>query len=162
MNQWFRLVLDKITFNCLDSLSLLTHALKFFSYQRVIIISKNNIAAIKNYWFGLYFRFIFGKEYCIRFKAAFQFVIFVREIRRVNTSEYCSRHSTLFFQPHTGGTRWIAMERGSHQRGTSIWVLCAVTVNSWLAPMDDTAKGGPTIFWELLTVLPCAPKHLKR
>ena len=28
--------------------------------------------------------------------------------------------------------------------------------------MDHTAKGGLTIFWELFTVIPCSPKHLKR
>ena len=27
--------------------------------------------------------------------------------------------------------------------------------------IDNTAKGGLTIFWELFTVIPCAPKHLK-
>ena len=27
--------------------------------------------------------------------------------------------------------------------------------------IDDTAKGGLTIFWELFTVM-CVPKHLKR
>ena len=28
--------------------------------------------------------------------------------------------------------------------------------------MDDTAKGGLAQFWELFTVIPCAPRHLKR
>ena len=34
----------------------------------------------------------------------------------------------------------------------------------WLLPfaMDDTTKGGPTLFWELFTVIPCAPKDFKR
>ena len=26
--------------------------------------------------------------------------------------------------------------------------------------IDDTIKGGLTIFWELFTVIPCAPRHL--
>ena len=28
--------------------------------------------------------------------------------------------------------------------------------------IDDTAKRDLTIFWELFTVIPCMPKHLKR
>ena len=28
--------------------------------------------------------------------------------------------------------------------------------------VDDTAKGGLTQFWELFTVIPCAPKDFKR
>ena len=28
--------------------------------------------------------------------------------------------------------------------------------------IDDYAKGGPTQFWELFTMIPCAPKYLKR
>ena len=28
--------------------------------------------------------------------------------------------------------------------------------------IDDTAKGGLTQFWELFTVIPCAPKDFKR
>ena len=31
----------------------------------------------------------------------------------------------------------------------------------FLTEMDDTAKGGLTQFWELLTVIPCAPKDFK-
>ena len=27
--------------------------------------------------------------------------------------------------------------------------------------INDTSKGGLTIFWELFPVIPCAPKHLK-
>ena len=28
--------------------------------------------------------------------------------------------------------------------------------------IDDSAKGGLTQFWELFTMIPCAPKYLKR
>ena len=28
--------------------------------------------------------------------------------------------------------------------------------------IEDTTKGGLTIFWELFTVIPCAPRKLKR
>ena len=28
--------------------------------------------------------------------------------------------------------------------------------------IDDSAKGGMTQFWELFTMIPCAPKYLKR
>ena len=31
-----------------------------------------------------------------------------------------------------------------------------------ITAIDDSAKGGLTQFWELITVIPCAPKYLKR
>ena len=37
----------------------------FLLLNELIIIWKGNSIAIKNYWFRLNFRFIFGKEYCM-------------------------------------------------------------------------------------------------
>ena len=31
-----------------------------------------------------------------------------------------------------------------------------------MVSMDDTAKGGLALFYEIFTVIPCAPKDLKR
>ena len=33
--------------------------------------------------------------------------------------------------------------------------------NLRIVTIDNAAKGGLTMFWELFTVIPCAPNHLK-
>ena len=42
--------------------------------------------------------------------------------------------------------------------------LTSICQDTWPqdTTIDDSAKGGLTIFWELFTVIPCAPKYLKR
>ena len=69
----------------------------------------------------------------------------------------------------------------SHMLKGSVYVACChfifTCLKKWYLPVIyqsifiasvgkkeiyDTAKAGLTIFWELFTLIPCAPKHLKR
>ena len=39
--------------------------------------------------------------------------------------------------------------------------LTSLSGATFQSAIDDTAKGGLTIFWELFTVIPCTPKDFK-